>query len=164
MAKNLTNFNDFQNKRKGINESKIVEETKVNEGFLKDDVMVVMMKIDIPVSLLKAFATKVKSETGQDIHSQWSDSLLSDEIAKYVFSNFMNIENLPVSIITGEKTGAQAQGVGQAQAQIQPQAQIQAPQGQSQTVEVAPAPQGQQVPAAAPQNPQQTAQQIPSAE
>ena len=160
MAKNLTNFNEFQNKRKGINESK-TEETKVNEGFLKDDVMKVPMMVDIPVSLLKAFATKVKSETGQDIHSQWSDSLLSDEIAKYIFSNFMNIENLPVAIITGEKTG---------QAQSQPQAQIVQPQAQmggQAPVQAAPAPQGTQVPVSAPQtqqSPQQTAQTIPAAE
>jgi hypothetical protein len=163
MAKNLTNFNDFQNKRKGINESKTIEEPKVNEGFLKDDVMKVPMMVDIPVSLLKAFATKVKSETGQDIHSQWSDSLLSDEIAKYIFSNFMNIENLPVAIITGEKAG-------QAQAQSQPQAQIVQPQAQmggQAPVQAAPAPQGTQVPVSAPQtqqSPQQTAQTIPAAE
>lgn len=148
---NLTNFNDFQNKRKNINES------KVNEGFLKDDVMKVPMMVDIPVSLLKAFATKVKSETGQDIHSQWSDSLLSDEIAKYIFSNFMNIENLPVAIITGEKAS-------QTQAQIvQPQSQM----GEQAPVQAAPAPQGSQVPVSAPQtqqSPQQTAQTIPAAE
>ena len=123
--------------------------------------MRVPMMVDVPVSLLKAFATKVKNETTQDIHNQWSDSLLSDEIAKYVIANFMNIENLPVSIITGSKAqGKKGQGQIQGQPQIQPQPD-QAP------VQAAPAPQGSQTPPAAPQNtqsPQQTAQVIPPQE
>lgn len=161
MAKNLTNFSEFQNKRKSINEQ------KVNEGFLVDDVMRVPMMVDVPVSLLKAFATKVKNETGQDIHNQWSDSLLSDEIAKYIFSNFLNIENLPVSIITGSKVqGKGGQGQAQVQAPVQTPPQ-QAPQ--QAPVQAAPAPQGQQTPPAqapAPQGqtPAQTAQQIPATE
>lgn len=161
MAKNLTNFNEFQNKRKSVNEQ------KVNEGFLVDDVMRVPMMVDVPVSLLKAFATKVKNETGQDIHNQWSDSLLSDEIAKYIFSNFLNIENLPVSIITGSKV----QGKGQGQAQVQPPVQTPPQQTQQAPVQAAPAPQGQQTPPAqapapAPQTqtPAQTAQNIPPTE
>ena len=88
MAKNLTNFDDFQNKRKVV-----VNEQKVNEATLVGDVMQHTPLVQIPVSLLKAFATKVKNETSQDIHSQWSDSLLAEEIIRYVLSNFMNIEN-----------------------------------------------------------------------
>lgn len=154
MAKNLTNFSDFQNKRKVVNENKL------NEGFLVDDVMRVPMMVDVPVSLLKAFSTKVKNETGTDIHNQWSDSLLSDEIAKYIFSNFLNIENLPVSIITGTKSQAQG-GKGQGQVQVSQPVQ---PQAQQAPVQVAPAAQGTQVPPASAQTPQQTAQQIPPQE
>jgi len=159
MAKNLTNFNEFQNKRKSINEQ------KVNEGFLVDDVMRVPMMVDVPVSLLKAFATKVKNETTQDIHNQWSDSLLSDEIAKYVIANFMNIENLPVSIITGEKAQGK-KGQGQSQAQVQP-APPQTQNPDQAPIQAAPAPQGSQTPPAVPQtqqNPQNTAQVIPPQE
>ena len=160
MAKNLTNFNEFQNKRKSVNEQ------KVNEGFLVDDVMRVPMMVDVPVSLLKAFATKVKNETTQDIHNQWSDSLLSDEIAKYVIANFMNIENLPVSIITGEKAqGKKGQVQGQPVPQGQPAPQTQNPD--QAPIQAAPAPQGSQTPPAAPQtqqNPQNTAQVIPPQE
>jgi hypothetical protein len=157
MAKNLTNFNDFQSKRKTINE------TKVNEGFLVDDVMRVPMMVDVPVSLLKAFATKVKNETGQDIHNQWSDSLLSDEIAKYVISNFLNIENLPVNIITGNKAQAQGGKKGQGQSQVQPVQNAQNAQNTQQPVQAAPAPQGAPAPSTQ-QTPQNTAQVIPSQE
>ena len=172
MTKNLTNFEDFREK-KSINESK--KEEKVNEGQLLGDVMRVPMMVDVPLSLLKAYATKVKNETGQDIKngSIWSDSLLSDEIAKYVIANFMNIENIPVTLATGDAGGKKIQGQGQGQAQVVPQPQSQVPQGQppvqqpTQPVQVAPAPAQTQVPPATgggQPSPQQTAQQIPATE
>ena len=192
MAKNLTNFEDFQNKRKSVTESIVeekveekteekVEEEKVEvidektervvEAALVGDVMRVPLMVDVPMSLLKAFATKVKNETGQDIKngSIWSDSLLSDEIARFIQANYMNIENLPVTLITGDiqKGGVQSQPQAQVQAQVQPQIQPQIqPQPQSQgqaPIQVAPA-QTQVPPASGQPTAQQSAQQIPATE
>ena len=119
---------------------------------------------------MKAFVTKVKNETGQDIMKGgiWSDSLLSDQIAKYVITNFMNIENLPTSVVLGGDKGAQGkkgQGQGQAQAIVQPtQSQTQPPTQEPAPVQAAPAPQGTQTPPAQAPSPQQTAAQIPAKE
>jgi len=174
MAKNLTNFDDFQNKRKSVNESKVekvekIENDKVNEGTLVGDMMRVPLMVDVPMSLLKAYATKVKNETGIDIKngSIWSDSLLSDEIARYIQATYMTIENLPTSIVTGGEK-AQGQVQVQPQPQLQPQPQAQTPQevptqGQA-PVQVAPAPQTQVPQGGGQPTPQQTAQQIPAME
>jgi len=163
MTKNLTNFNEFQNKRKGINESKNGE--KINEMFV-GDVMRQNPIVDVPVSLIKAFITKVKSETGQDVNMTWSNETVANEIIKYVFSNFMNIENLPVSILVGDKSQGPVQTQGQpVQSQGQPvQSQGQPQQGQGQGQPIQPSPQSQQVPPATQQTPQQTAQTIPPTE
>ena len=166
MAKNLTSFNEFQNKRKGINESK--NEEKINE-MLVGDVMRQNPIVDVPISLLKAYGTKVKNETGNEMSNIMSNETLANEIIKYVFSNFMNIENLPVSMVMGDKAQGPVQAQGQPQGQPQAQQpQVQTPQGSGQPIQ--PAPTSQQVPPAAPpqgggqQTPQQTAQTIPPTE
>jgi hypothetical protein len=169
MANNLTKYNDF--KKKVVNEKK---ETKINEANLVGDIMRSTIIVDVPRTLLKAFSTKLKNETGQDIHDNWSDSLLADELVKYVVTNFLTIEQLPVSIVTGQAQGGKAQvqvqqpaqqvqAPPQSQAQVPPQSQApaqapaQAPQSQGQASAQVPPQQTQQTP-------QQTAQTIPSRE
>lgn len=165
MANNLTKYNEFT--KKVVNEKK---ETKINEANLVGDVMRSTIIVDVPRTLLKAFSTKLKNETGQDIHDNWSDSLLADELVKYVVTNFLTIEQLPVSIVTGQAQGngkaqvqvqqpaqqVQAQVPPQGQAQVPPQGQAQAPSAQNQTAQT----QSQQTQ----QTPQQTAQTIPAQE
>ena len=77
--------------------------TKVNESVMKvDDVYKVKMVCDVPQSLINALVRKVKDESEKNAREFWSDIDVAEEIAKYLTSNFMNIENLPASILMGE--------------------------------------------------------------
>jgi hypothetical protein len=161
MAKNLTNFEDFQNKRKSVNIEKIDEAQSQKEV---DSIPIVKM-VNFPIALVKSFIKKVSDETGKDIvkGGVWSDDLIARTLVDYTISNLMIIENFPVTIVTGNAdTKSQAQ-VAQAPAQTaQTQIPQTPPQGQGQgqgsgQIQSPPATVGTQ-------NPQQTAQQIPPTE
>jgi len=98
----------------------------LNESVMKiDDVYKVKAVIDVPQSLINAIVRKVKDESEKNAREFWSDIDIAQEIVKYLTTNFMNIENLPASILMGE-TEVSAQPVAQPQAQAQPvQAQAQ---------------------------------------
>lgn len=166
MNKNLYEFGEFQGKR---NITPLTENVQA-----VDDVYRVRKRIDIPMSLVNAFKKKVKDESGKNISQFYSDVELSEEIADYIITSYVSIENLPVNLILGDQyakaQGAQAQGPqsqtedldetqpAQAQVPAQPQA-----QGQPGAQPQAQVPQGgqAQVPA---QGAQQTAAQIPPAQ
>ena len=162
MVKNLTNFEDFQNKRKSANESKTNEAKAVVK---QTDTVPVDKLVQVDSGLLKSFVTKVQNETGQDIRkgTPWSDTLLARAIVDFVIDKLMIIDNLPVSIVTGGDTQGQPVISGQPQAQagqpVQP-AQIppQTPQGGQPGAQTPPQvpPQGTQA--------QKTAAQIPPTE
>jgi len=169
MAKNLTNFEDFQNKRKSVTEKKVdnienVEKIDEAQSQKEVDSIPIVKMVNFPIALVKSFIKKVSDETGKDIvkGGVWSDDLIARTLVDYTISNLMIIENFPVSIVTGNAdTKSQAQ-VAQAPAQTAqqvPQAQVPAPQGQQggQQIQSPPATVGTQ-------NPQQTAQQIPPTE
>ena len=127
MAKNLTNFEDFQNKRKSANESKTNEAKAVVK---QTDTVPVDKLVQVDSGLLKSFVTKVQNETGQDIRkgTPWSDTLLARAIVDFVIDKLMIIDNLPVSIVTGGDAQSQPTISGQGQAQagqptVQPGAQ-----------------------------------------
>jgi hypothetical protein len=170
--KNTIDFRSFRNKRKGINESVIA----------LDDMYKVRTSIEVPASLVNAYIKKVKDESGKNIRQMYSDMDLAEEIANYIASNFMAIENIPVSIVMGTESKAvqaqsqpqaQAQGGLQAQLGIQPQAQpgaqpqaqpgAQPPMPQAQPGAQPPMPQAP-MPQGGAQAPARTAQQIPPQE
>lgn len=108
----------------------------LNESVMKiDDVYKVKAVIDVPQSLINAIVRKVKDESEKNAREFWSDIDIAQEIVKYLTTNFMNIENLPASILMGE-TEVSAQPVAQPQAQAQPEAQ---PQAQAQPAAQEPA-------------------------
>lgn len=166
MTKNLYEFGQFQGKRNYVN---------INENVQAvDDVFRVRKRIDVPMALVNSFKKKVKDESGKNISQFYSDVELAEEIADYIISSYVSIENLPVNLILGDQYskaqgGAQGQLQAQlgdmegldetqpvqvpAQAQGQPQAQMPAQPGQAQ---MPPAPQGQGA--------QRTAAQIPPAQ
>jgi hypothetical protein len=111
---NLTKFDEFKNKRTG---------KKLNEGVVKLGNEYIISDIEVPVSLVNAFVKKVKDEANLDLRSSFSDQDIAYRVTKYCIDNFLQIDNLPVSIITGESDDA---------AQAQPQSQTQ-PQTQTQT-------------------------------
>lgn len=156
MNKNLFEFGEFQGKR---NNSNILTENVQ----AVDDVYRVRKRIDIPMSLVNAFKKKVKDESGKNISQFYSDVELSEEIADYIITSYVSIENLPVNLILGDQYSkaqgqaqpgtedldetqpAQSQPPAQPQAQGQPQAQ---PQAQGQPAAQAPPAQGAQATAA----------------
>lgn len=162
MNKNLYKFGEFQVKR---NITPLTENVQA-----VDDVYRVRKRIDIPMSLVNAFKKKVKDESGKNISQFYSDVELSEEIADYIITSYVSIENLPVNLILGDQYAkvqvaqaqspqsetedldetqpAQAQLPAQPQAQGQPQAQM--PQGRAQVTaqqtaaQIPPAQQGEQ--------------------
>ena len=165
MTKNLFEFVEFQGKR---------NHTVISENVQAvDDVYRVRKRIDVPMSLVNAFKKKVKDESGKNISQFYSDVELAEEIADYIITSYVSIENLPVNLILGDQY-SKAQGV---QAQSQPdtegldetqpaQAQGQ-PGAQAQAQPAQPGSQGQpqaQIPAQPVQGAQRTAAQIPPAQ
>lgn len=134
--KNLNEFNKFKNLKKG----------KLNEDVIpQGDIFKVWTSIDVPVSLINGYMKKVKDETGEKLEDRFGKSQIAEMLISYLTQSFLNIENFPTTIVTGEATKVQPQ----AQAQVQPQTQVQEPQAQ---------PQGQNIQA------QATAQEIPAAQ
>ena len=158
MTNNLFEFREFQKKNR--------TKTRLNENVQAvDDIYRVRKRIDVPMSLVNAFKKKVKDESGKNIGQFYSDVELAEEIADYIISSYVSIENLPVNLILGDQyskaQGGQGQPdefddtqpvQGQPQAQPAPQGQ---PQAQAQPAPQAPAPQGQA---------QRTAAQVPPAQ
>lgn len=172
--KNLYEFGEFQGKRNIVNLSENVQAV--------DDVYRVRKRIDVPMSLVNAFKKKVKDESGKNISQFYSDVEIAEEIAEYVTTSYMTIENLPVNLILGDQY-AKAQGGAQGQAQstdtegldetqpaqglpqMQGQPGAQMPQAQAQAG-AQPGAQGQPMAQSMPpaQGAQRTAAQIPPAQ
>lgn len=154
---NLTEFNKFRNKKDG---------SKLNEGVIKIGNDYIISDIELPASLVNSYIKKVKDERGKDLREMMADQDVAMRLVKYAMENFMQIDNMPTSIVLGEEeedidvqdtqaqTQPQTQTQGQPQGQPQPQTQGQ-PQSQGQ-------PQGGQETQG--QSPQQTTQEIPSQE
>ena len=175
---NTIDFKNFQSMRR--NENKVNEAItgKVNEQItVVDDVYRIMSGkgIEVPAALVSAFTKKVKDESGQNIKQQYSEMQLAELIADYITSNFMTIENIPVSVVLGSdysSGGAQVQDVqdvqglqGQPpQAQFNAQGQPQAQPGGAQLAQPVQGVQGQsgaQTPPPPQSQVQRTAAQIP---
>jgi hypothetical protein len=166
MNKNLFEFSQFQGRKNNF-------KTLTENVQAVDDVYRVRKRIDIPMSLVNAFKKKVKDESGKNISQFYSDVELSEEIADYIITSYVSIENLPVNLILGDQySKAQGQAQGQPQGQdtegldetqpVQPQAQAQPPaQGQPVQPPVQGGVQGQGQPV---QGAQKTAAQIPPAQ
>jgi hypothetical protein len=154
MTKNIFSFNDFKGK-KSIKESINEPVNEMVEAI--DDVYRVGFDVDIPKSLISSFIKKVKESTGKDLRAEMGEKRLAERLVQWAFENYMNIENLPVEIVTGtDKSPVQAQS------QVQSQPQEEAPvdtqsQPQAQPAQAQPA-QAQAQPAAQVQATPQTGQ------
>jgi len=152
MVKNIFSFNDFKGKKsikESVVDSPVVEspvvETPVNEMVdAIDDFYRVSVDIDLPKSLISSFIKKVKESTGKDLRAEMGEKRLAERLVQWANENYLNIENLPVEIVTGsdkapvqaqtqvqsqEEPDEDAQPQDDSQPQVQPQAQVQ-PQSQ----------------------------------
>lgn len=106
--KNMIDLNEFKNKKEG---SKLQESivTKVGDNWN------VQITVPVPVSLVNAFAKKVKDAHDINIKETKSDNMLADEIVNYITTSFLNIENLPTNLAVGDDATT---------ASVQPEAQV----------------------------------------
>lgn len=131
MTKNILSLNDF----KGM---KPIE--PINEMVdAIDDFYRVSVDVDLPKSLISSFIKKVKETSGRDLRADMGEKRLAERLVQWANENYLNIENLPIEIVTGsDKAPVQAQGQAQVQTQAQPtedtetqtQAQVQPSQAQ----------------------------------
>jgi hypothetical protein len=157
--KNLHDLKTFQSMKKTSalsgNEKTNKNVNKINENSVKiGDNWEVTDTFSIPVSLVNAYAAKIKNETGQNLRDTSADAVTAERLVRYLIDNYLNIENLPTSIFLGDDSkGAQVEPQMQTQPQMQPQMQTQPPEEiQSQEIQT---PQGQA---------EATAQEIPAQE
>lgn len=128
MTKNILSLNDFKGKKS------IAQEPAVNEMVdAIDDFYRVSVDVDLPKSLVGSFIKKVKESTGKDLRAEMGEKRLAERLVQWANENYLNIENLPVEIVTGSDKGPvqaqpQAQGAqdeygdeSQTQAQVQAQ-------------------------------------------
>jgi hypothetical protein len=126
MVKNIFSFNDFRGKKSPQDTAN----KPINEMVdAIDDVYRVGFDVDVPRSLISSFIKKVKESTGKDLRTEMGEKRLAERLVQWAFENYMNIENLPVEIVTGsDKSPVQAQ----AQSQLQPQTQEEVPPQETQ--------------------------------
>lgn len=163
MVKNILSLDDFKGKKstnKPVNE--MVDAI--------DDFYRVSVDVDLPKSLIGSFIKKVKESTGKDLRAEMGEKRLAERLVQWANENYLNIENLPVEIVTGsDKSPVQAQSQVQAQPQLdepdeddgtQPQVQAQVQPSQAQPVQNTDA----QKPAVQVQSAQNAAAQVPAQE
>ena len=128
MAKNIITLNEFKGKKTSIQEP-------VNEMVeLLDDFYRVSLDVDLPRSLISSYIKKVKESSGKDLRAEMGEKRLAERLVQWANENYLNIENLPIEIVTGtEKAPLQGQVQGQLQTQVQPiQDEMEEPQAQVQ--------------------------------
>lgn len=173
MTKNILSLNDFRNK-KSTQEPEVKPINEMVDAI--DDFYRVSVDVDLPKSLISSFIKKVKESTGKDLRAEMGEKRLAERLVQWANENYLNIENLPVEIVTGsEKSPVQAQtqvqtqeepeedydAQAQVQTQVQPQGQA---QGQAQPVQVQAQAQGQSQPVQVQAKAQTAAAQIPAQE
>ena len=166
MLKNILSLDDFKGK-KSTNRAEPINE--MVDAI--DDVYRVSVDVDLPKSLISSFIKKVKESTGKDLRADMGEKRLAERLVQWANENYLNIENLPVEIVTGsDKSPVQAQAQSQVQVQpqeeptddetAQPQAQAQVQPSQSQPVQNTET----QKPAVQVQSAQKAAAQVPAQE
>jgi len=166
MVKNILSLDDFKGK-KSTNRAEPINE--MVDAI--DDVYRVSVDVDLPKSLISSFIKKVKESTGKDLRADMGEKRLAERLVQWANENYLNIENLPVEIVTGsDKSPVQAQAQSQVQVQpqeeptddetAQPQAQAQVQPSQSQPVQNTET----QKPAVQVQSAQKAAAQVPAQE
>lgn len=129
MTKNILSLNDFKGKK-----SLSVKDKPINEMVEAiDDFYRVSVDVDLPKSLVSSFIKKVKESSGKDLRADMGEKRLAERLVQWANENYLNIENLPVEIVTGsDKSPVQAQSQVQAQPQSQEEFDDQSSQTQSQ--------------------------------
>lgn len=126
-------MDDFKGKKSTKIESPVNEMVDAIDDFYR-----VSVDVDLPKSLVSSFIKKVKESTGKDLRAEMGEKRLAERLVQWANENYLNIENLPVEIVTGSDKGpVQPQSQVQSQVQDEPlddqaqtQAQVQPAQAQ----------------------------------
>jgi hypothetical protein len=157
---NLINLDDFQNKKSG---NKLITEMVVDMG----ENWLATPSALVPKKIISSYIKKVKDATQVDLATMFGEIQVTEQVINWVIQNLLNVDNLPVDILTKQQQPVQiqpqAQGVPAQTAQEIPaqqeqpqqiQGQGQQTQGQGQQIQV-----GQQVQQQQKQQQQQQQQQ-----
>jgi len=119
---NLREYNDFKKLKKG---SSLISENAMPKGDMYD----VTKSIELPKSVVKAYIKKIKDESGKNAAEFFAETTIAEKMIDYIIATYLNVENLPSSVLFGDYMNAQTQPIvnapGQAQAQVQGTAQVQ---------------------------------------
>lgn len=131
----MKHIRNYENHRTNKTNDLAINEKTLN---IDNDIMVVA-NIRIPRSVVNGYIKKVKDLTGQDLKDTFGESVIAEEIVKYISTAFINVDSIPVNaLIGGPDPQAQTQATqdipqGEAQVQVQEPAAAQAePQAQVQ--------------------------------
>ena len=111
---NMNDFKSFKNLKRG---SSLIKEDVIQFG---DTLRV--RGFDVPMSLISSFKKKAK-DSGNDISGKFADNEIAEFITRYVQTNFLTIDNLPMSVLGSEYDKVQVQPAAQGQPAIQGQTQ-----------------------------------------
>ncbi len=135
-------FESFKKDKKTKDVTPVSPEAKVDDTVNETvteagNMFKVITTIDVPSSLVNAYAKKVKDTFEKDITTSWGKAGIAEELVKFVNMTFLNVDAIHAGALTGDPDPAaqmQAQPAPMAQVQpgVQPQAQVQVPQGQVQ--------------------------------
>ncbi|MCK9446045.1 hypothetical protein M0Q50_04045 [bacterium] len=129
---NLRDYKEFKGGKKGsslMTDKKVIKESFIPKGDIYDG----NVSIELPKSLIKAYTKKIKDESGKTATDFFAETTIAEKIVDYVIATYLNVENLPSSILFGDYMNAQVQPVQniQPQAQAQVQTQVQEPEGEN---------------------------------
>jgi len=114
MVKNILSLETFKEKKSSRKPVQINEMVDAIDDFYR-----VSVDVDLPKSLISSFIKKVKESTGKDLRADMGEKRLAERLVAWANENYLNIENLPVEIVTGSDKGP-IQAQSQAQTQVQP--------------------------------------------
>lgn len=133
MKRHLRNFDNFKKSKLEKNQEK---STPIHENVMETgNTLKVITTIDVPTSLVSAYAKKAKDTFDKDVLRFYGRDGVAEELVKWVGMNKLNIDEIPAGALTGdEEPQVQPEAQPQVQAQVQPEEpQMQAqPQAQGQ--------------------------------
>ena len=122
MEKHIKRFESFRKNKEITNET----------VFSVDDVFRVNIIVDVPMKIVTSYAKKVEQNTQKKLLDNMSNSMVAEELVKYVVKEGLDVEKISATALIGGQ--AQAQGSTnveiqptQTQGQAQPEVRIEEP-------------------------------------
>lgn len=120
MKRHVRNFDNFKKSKLEKNQEK---STPIQENVMETgNTLKVITTIDVPTSLVNAYAKKAKDTFDKDVLRFYGRDGVAEELVKWVGMNKLNIDEIPAGALTGdEEPQVQPEAQPQVQAQVQPE-------------------------------------------